>query len=106
METLALFSFLSFLVTKSVDTVRNAVDLRDSFPKVIWNFASFGFGLLYAFVFSANVFPAIGLHPKFGVLLTGFVLGSGGSFGHELLDWLSAKGHTGNPKAPNVTPPA
>jgi hypothetical protein len=99
MEALVVFSFLSFMVTKSVDVVRNGVDLKDTFPKVVWNAVSFGFGFLYAFLFDLSIFEAFGVAHTSGVILTGFTLGGGGSFGHELLDMLSARGHSPQPPA-------
>lgn len=101
METVGLFTALSFGITKAVDTVRNAIDLRDRFPKVVWNIVAFGIAIAVSFGTDLNILGEVAAEPL-GKLFTAVALTGGSGFGHELMDMLSARGHPGNPKDPTA----
>jgi len=91
---------LGLVVTKLVDTVRNAVDpggLR--VPKVVWNLLAFGVGIFMAVVYDINILHDLGVGSSLqnvgGEVVTGFIIGSAGSGWHEILDLFSsaAKDH-------------
>lgn len=86
------------IVTKIVDTLRNAFDKAGTMPKVVWNLAAFAVGILGAFLF--NVEPAAlpaGL--RFGIegaalqVYTGLWLGALAGGFHEIFHMWSAKAH-------------
>ena len=96
-------SGLTLIVTKVVDTVRNAVDPDARFPKVTWNVLAFVVGIAFCIGWEKNLtadlfrmVPALardadGLGGLSGQVVSGLMLGGFAGFGHELLDRLSPK---------------
>ncbi|SRR6266568_4457325 len=80
--TLALF-YAAF-VQKATDFLRNSFDVHNKVPKPYWQIVSFGFGMLAAFAFKVDVFAT--LSGTTGKLVSGFVLGAGASFLHDISD--------------------
>lgn len=107
---LAVVTFLSLVVTKLVDTIRNAVDpdVPPRIKRVVWNLLGFGLGIAIALIFHVNFIEAAlqelgassgevnDVRGTAGEILTGFFLGAGASVWHELLSWWSSK----SPKTP------
>lgn len=91
MENIETFTILALLVAKLVDTLRNATDPNGAAPKVVWNIGAFVVGIIVAFSVSLNIFGPLGMNKSVGIILSGFLLGAGGSGWHELLDFLSGK---------------
>lgn len=103
------FGPFSQLVTKAVDTLRNAFDRRGRLPKVTWNISAFVVGVALALLFGINLaaqvaktFPALVdttvLDSTWGVVLTGLISGAMASYWHERNDALSAQGTTAEPE--------
>ncbi len=99
-EVAVMVTVLGLVVTKLVDTVRNAVDpggLR--VPKVVWNLLAFGVGIFMAIVYDVNILHELGIGTSLqnigGQVVTGLIIGSAGSGWHEILDLFSsaAKDH-------------
>ena len=97
---------LSVGVTKVVDTIRNATDPNDRFPKVTWNIAALVVGVLAALGFGFNLFvPLIAAIPALensglatgtlGEVATGLALGGMAGFWHEEMAKWSAQSKTG-----------
>lgn len=86
------------IVTKIVDTLRNAFDKNGTMPKVVWNIAAFAVGILGAFLFAIEPagLPAGLRFDLTGAALqiyTGLVLGGLAGGWHEIFHMWSAKAH-------------
>lgn len=102
---------LSLTVTKVVDFIRNLVDKTDTWPKWSWNVAALVVGLAFCLGWQINIAESIvqlvpalagSAHMVDGVsgqVLTGFVVGMGAGFWHELLDALSSIANKNNATA-------
>jgi hypothetical protein len=107
----ATIAALSLTCTKVVDFFRNAFDKQDEAPKWTWNVVALVVGLAFALGWSVNVateatklIPALAdqadrLAGLSGEVLTGFVIGMGAGFFHELLDSLSSIANKNNAAA-------
>jgi hypothetical protein len=94
-EVVAMVTVLGLVVTKLVDTVRNAVDPGGMrVPKVAWNLLAFAVGIFMAVVYDINVLHELGVDTALkalgGEIVTGFIIGSAGSGWHEVLDLFSS----------------
>jgi hypothetical protein len=102
---------LSLTVTKVVDFVRNLIDKDGTRPKWLWNVAALAVGLAFCLGWQINIAGSIvQLVPALagsasrvagvsGQVLTGFVVGLGAGFWHELLDALSSIANKNNAAA-------
>lgn len=99
---IATLAALSLTVTKIVDFFRNLLDAGNKYPRWAWNVAGLVIGLVFALGWQINVaaalmalVPALAEHSAdldgvSGQVLTGFIIGMGAGFWHELLDALSS----------------
>jgi hypothetical protein len=99
-EVAVMVTVLGLVVTKLVDTVRNAVDPGGMrIPKVAWNLLAFAVGIFMAVVYDVNILHELGVDSGIqalgGQVVTGLIIGSAGSGWHEVLDLFSsaAKDH-------------
>jgi hypothetical protein len=85
-------TILPVIVTKLVDTLRNAVDPDAKVYKVWWNIAALAIGIALAIIFKINAIASISSTPLQGItgqVLTGIALGTASSGYHEIFDALS-----------------
>jgi hypothetical protein len=90
---------LAILITKTVDTIRNALDKAGTWPKVVWNLAAFALGVAYCLAFGVNLAGLIDFRGEVssmlqgtgGEVLTGLAIGATASFWHEHMDATSSK---------------
>lgn len=82
---------LAPVVTKLVDTFRNAFDGGDTVPKVVWNLLAFGIGIAFAVSGDLNLLAGLHRSEFAGEVLTGIAYGAWGSGFHEFFDFLSSK---------------
>lgn len=95
MEFIAAVSVLSIIVTKLVDTVRNAIGPK---PRVLWNVLTFAFGIGVALLWEVDYHMLIhGLPPVlermsgvWGQVVTGLGIGAVASGWHEFFDLMSS----------------
>jgi hypothetical protein len=106
---------MSLTVTKVVDFFRNVFDRSGALKgSWVWNAVALGVGLAFALGWQLNVAEAlVGLVPALashtgmvsgvsGQVLTGFVVGLGAGFWHELLDALSSIANRNNAAVPTA----
>jgi hypothetical protein len=94
MEPFVVVAVFALVITKLVDTIRNAIDPTARLPKVVWNVTAFVAGIAVCLIWSVNMleqFGDEGVRGTAGEVLTGILLGAGGSAWHEVLDFLSGR---------------
>lgn len=113
MRALFFFAIVGLITNRGVDLLRTALDKNDRIPKSWWLLASWGLGVLLAFIACSNdaTTALIGLPTDMScvdVVLVGAGLGSSAGFWHELLSALSVRsGVAATPKGllPGPPPP-
>lgn len=94
MEPFVVVALFALVITKLVDTVRNAVDPQANLPKVVWNVSAFVIGIVVCLIWDVNMLENFGsneLQDTAGEVLSGILLGAGGSAWHEVLDFFSGR---------------
>jgi hypothetical protein len=80
---------VSTAITKAVDLLRNSFDKDDTRGKWIWNALAFGLGIAVALSSQWNLLHGTNVNDFLGYILSGVILGGGGSAVHEVLDVIS-----------------
>jgi hypothetical protein len=90
MDGLALVLFLSVVVEKLVQLIKDLVNVipffPDKFKPLTLQLMSLIFGLMVAYATNLNAFDLLNVksvHPAVGVFVTGMVIGKGASFAHD-----------------------
>lgn len=97
-----LVTAVGLMVTKLVDTVRNAVGDTGDKPKALWNVLAIVLGIVVCVLWRVDAFEALEAGTRVGgvpgEVFTGFVVAGVSSGWHEVLDNISSGAKAKAPK--------
>jgi hypothetical protein len=91
-EIVATATVFAMLVTKTVDLLRNTLDPKAKFPKLVWNVAALALGVAAALIWKINMldnYSTTAIQGFSGQFFSGLAMGGVASGWHELFDVLS-----------------